>query len=335
LERDRFGSGASGAAAGMLGATAEVHFEEHYRLQLELESLRRYPQFVEELCADADTDVDYRREGTLIVGLDRDDDEALDRVYRFQKAAGLPVQRLEPAEVRAREPALAPTVAGATYCPADHQVDPRKMVVALQRACARHGAELREGCSVTAIRSGDAGVTGVTFSDGEELDGSNVVLAAGAWSRQIEGLPKAERPRVRPIRGQMVALRMPEPLCRHVIRAPDAYLVPKSDGRLLVGSTMEEVGFDTSLTAGGLFEILRGAWEAMPGVYDLDVIESWAGLRPVSFTNDPILRQTSIDGLWLATGHGRNGILLTPITAYAMAQAIEGEPSEWVTLRDR
>jgi glycine oxidase len=160
-----------------------------------------------------------------------------------------------------------------------------------------------------------------------------VLLCAGCWSGQIAGIPEFARPPVRPVKGQMLSVRMPDgALLRHVIRAPEAYLVPKADGRLVIGATQEEVGFDTEVTAGGLLDLLRGAWEAVPGIYDLPVTETWAGLRPGSRDNAPILGPTAVEGLFVATGHFRHGILLLPVTVQEICRLLRtGEVSE--TLR--
>jgi glycine oxidase len=150
------------------------------------------------------------------------------------------------------------------------------------------------------------------------------VIAAGAWSRKLPGLPEALRPPVRPVKGQMLALQMDKaaPLTTRVIWGPDGYFVPRDDGRLLVGATVEEMGFDTTLTAGGMFEMLRAVWETLPGSYDLPLVESWCGLRPASRDDAPILGATEVEGLIMATGHHRNGILLTPVTAHAVSKLI-------------
>jgi glycine oxidase len=168
---------------------------------------------------------------------------------------------------------------------------------------------------------------------GELFPAECVLLCAGCWSAQIAGLPENVTPPVRPVKGQMLSLRMEEcPAVRHVVRAPDAYLVPKSDGRLVIGATQEEVGYDTSVTAGGLLDLLRGAWEAVPGIYELPVLETWAGLRPGSRDNAPILGPTAVEGLFVATGHFRHGILLLPVTVREMCRVMgTGEISE--TLR--
>ncbi len=334
-ERDRAGRAASWAAAGMLAPVAEVHFEERELLELGSASLRLYPGWVRELEADSQMRVGYRREGTLIVGVDRDDAGLLQHFYDSQRLLGLKAEWLGGAEAREIEPLLSPQISAAISCPDDHQVDNRLMVEALIDAFRKAGGALCENAPVQRIDAQNGKATGVWTNDGlHEAD--VIVLAAGCWSADIEGLPDPIALPVRPVKGQMLALRMESGITpQKVIRTPrakyntNAYLVPKADGRLIVGATSEEMGFDTQLTAGGLFELLRSAWEAVPGVYDLPVLETWAGLRPGCRDNAPILGRTCVDNLIMATGHYRNGILLTPVTAREISALIlTGQPSE-------
>jgi glycine oxidase len=195
----------------------------------------------------------------------------------------------------------------------------------MAEAFTREGGILRTSAPVDEILIEGGIARGCLLQSGEELTADAVLAAAGAWTRKLGGVAKKHLPRIRPVRGQMLSLEMMEgaPLCDMVIRAPDAYIVPRSDGELVIGATMEEMGFDTRLTAGGVFELLRGAWETMPGVYDLSISELWTGFRPISLSNEPILGPSpDIENLWFATGHGRNGILLTPATALHMAEAM-------------
>ena len=334
-DRAEAGRAASWAAAGMLAPLAEAHNEEPELLKLGCQSLQRYPQWVRELEADAEMSVGYRAEGTLIVGLEPDDTHQLRHLHASQQDLGLDVEWLTGRAAREIEPALSPRVTAAIRCATDHQVDNRLMVKALQRSFQACGGVLHENSTIESIVIENGVATGVQTQDGfQAVD--TLILAAGCWSAQIEGLPKTIVPPVRPVKGQMLALQMEAGITvKNVIRTVRAryptsvYLVPRTDGRLIVGATSEEMGFDTRLTAGGTFELLRGAWEAVPGIYELPLLETWTGLRPGSRDNAPILGETPIENLIYATGHYRNGILLTPITAYEIAKLIlTGKTSE-------
>jgi glycine oxidase len=319
-DRGPAGHGASWAAAGMLAAAVETEPGEEPLLALTLESQRLWPDFARELEAVSGIAVGYRDEGTMVVALNHDDAAQLRHAYEFQKALGLDLEWLSGAQARRREPHLRPGLAAAVWSPRDHQVDNRLLAAALAAAVTRAGGALHEHCPVreVAIR-GDRACGVVTDAGFAAAD--VVVLAAGAWSREIGGIPPAVLPPVRPIKGQMLALRMDRaaPLVRHVIWAPKAYLVPRRDGRLVVGATVEERGFDDSLTAGGLLALLDGAWRAVPGIEELAVAETWVGFRPGSRDDAPMLGAAGIDGLVVATGHHRNGILLTPVTAATLS----------------
>jgi len=323
FERGLAGRGATWASAGMLAPHIEAEPGEERLLPLLLEGHAMWADFARELEAASGLSIDYRTEGTLVVALDRDDAERLRFQYDFQHGLGLPVAWLSGREARRCEPALAPGITAAIHSALDHQVDNRQVVLALREAFERSGGVLREQAEVDQVVIVDGRVAGVQV--GEALIAADVVVvAAGAWSRTIGGIPDAIRPPVRPVKGQMLAVRMPpaDPLLRHVVWGPRGYLVPRSDGRLLIGATVEEQGFDTSLTAGGIMDLLRAAWETLPGVYDLPVAEMWAGLRPTSRDDAPILGPTDIAGLVMATGHARNGILLAPLTAQTIGDFI-------------
>lgn len=322
------GHAASWAAAGMLAPLAEAHTEESELLKIGCDSLALYPQWVNELEADANRSIGFRVEGTLIVGLESDDTHQLRHLYQAQQHLGLDVNWVSGREARDIEPTLSPRVTAAIQCENDYQVDNRLMVEALKCAYHAFGGVLYENHPVQRIVIKDGHVTGVETQDGYQT-ADIVILSAGCWSAQIEGIPDAIRPPVRPVKGQMLALQMEDGISiNSVIRTVRAsyptsvYLVPRSDGRLIVGATTEEMGFDTRLTAGGIFELLRGAWEAVPGIYELPILETWSGLRPGSRDNAPILGKTPIENLIYATGHYRSGILLTPITAYEIAKLI-------------
>ena len=337
-EQAEAGRAASWAAAGMLAPLAEAHTEEPDLLKLGCQSLACYPQWVQELETDAEMSIGYRVEGTLIVGLEPDDTHQLQHLYRAQQDLGLDVTWLTGREAREIEPALSPRVTAAIRCETDHQVDNRLMVKALGRAYQRYGGVLHENSAVGNIHIENGIAVGVKTRNGEKQNGDVIVLSAGCESAQIEGIPDTIRPPVRPVKGQMLALQMEAGITvKNVIRTVRAryptsvYLVPRADGRLIVGATSEEMGFDTRLTAGGVFELLRGAWEAVPGIYELPLLETWTGLRPGSRDNAPILGETPIKNLIYATGHYRNGILLTPITAYEISKLIlTGETSETI-----
>lgn len=316
-DRAEAGRGASWAAAGMLAAAVETEPGEERLLALTLESQRLWPAFAGELCAAAGMSLGYRDEGTLVVALTHDDAEHLHHSYEFQKGLRLELEWLSGADARRREPHLRPGIAAAVLSPRDHQVDNRLLARALAEAARRAGAVIHEHCAVRAIDLSGTRACGVATDQGYDR-ADVVVLAAGAWSRQIGGVPALQLPPVRPIKGQMLALRMDTkaPLVNHVIWLPrGGYLVPRLDGRLLIGATVEERGFDDAVTAGGLLALIEGAWRAVPAIEDLPLTETWVGFRPGSRDDAPILGPSGIDRLVIATGHHRNGILLTPLTA--------------------
>jgi len=331
LERGRAGRGTSWQAAGMLAPDAEIGFEELELYRLSRESLRRWPDFAQAVEQASGKDVDYRDDGTLIVADDRDAAEKIRRLYEFQREQGLEVQWLTGEEARDIEPFVAPRLSAAIYAPSDHQVDNRALLDALRDAFRAEGGTLREDTPVDAIDPEAEGPAVVTAS-GERLEGTHVIVAAGVWSRKIDGLPADAQPSVRPVKGQMIQLQMELPFdLQHVVRGPDAYLAPKSNGRLVIGATSEEMGFDTQVTAGGLYELLEGAWEVVPGIHDLPVDATWAGLRPATRDHAPLLGASAAPGVIMATGHYRHGVLLTPVTAQEIARLVcTGETSEWL-----
>ena len=324
LDKGTAGAGASHAAAGMLAACCEAEPGEDALITLGRESQARWPAFAAELEQASGMEVGLRSEGTLVVALTADDQARLNHQLLFQQKLGLPLQWISAAETRRREPHLAGKLAGAVFSPEDTQVDNRKLAAALRVAAEAAGASISEHRAVSAISSPGGRVDGVVFADGTKAAADVVVLAAGAWSRGIAGLAPELRPPVRPIKGQMLALRMDAaaPLLNHVVWAPGAYLVPRRDGRMLIGATVEEKGYDASLTAGGILTLLEAAWRAVPAVEELPIDEMWVGHRPGSRDDAPILGTGPIEGLVYATGHHRNGILLTPITADAIARLV-------------
>ena len=308
----------------MLAAAAEAEPGEEPLLPLTLESQRLWPDFARELLAATGVSCEYRDEGTLVVALNRDDAETLRHSYDFQRSLGLDIEWLNAAEARRLEPHLKPGIAAAVLSRNDHQVENRALVRALIAACRSAGVSIHEHCPVAEVATATARVCGVETARGRK-EAETVVLAAGAWSREIGGIPTADRPPVRPIKGQMLAVQMDPraPILRHVVWLPNGgYLVPRNDGRLIIGGTVEERGFDTSITAGGLLTLIEAAWRAVPTIEELPIAETWVGFRPGSRDDAPMLGPSGIDGLVIATGHHRNGILLTPVSAAVISDYI-------------
>jgi glycine oxidase len=322
------GGGAAQVAAGMLAAVTELHYGEQTLLGLNLESAHRYPAFVAELEETSGRRVGYRSCGTLAVALDADDRAHLRELHALQHRSGLTSEWLTGRECRRLEPMLAPGVRGGLRVDGDHQVDPRRLAAALIAACERAGVEFRRGWAERLLVTGDR-ATGAVLADGAELPAGQVVLAGGSMSGRLEGVPQDVLPPVRPVKGQVLRLTVPRPYApflsrtvRAVVRGSEVYLVPREDGELVVGATSEELGWDTTVTAGGVYELLRDAHELVPGITELPLVETRAGLRPGSPDNAPLLGFTELPGLLLATGHYRNGVLLTPVTGDVLADAL-------------
>lgn len=321
LEAETPGHGASSVAAGMIAPVAEVEFGATGRrvLELALRSASMWPGFAHELEAASGMSVGFARTGTIVVARDDDDARELERQLEFRRSLGLSVRRLRSSDARELEPALAPTVRLALEAPDDHSVDPRLVLAALQRACVAAGVEVRAHAPIARVQLDRSGrrVAGVSLRDGQRVDARTVVLAVGAWSEQIAGLPSDEAVPVRPVKGQTLRLRDPAGpgLLARVVRFRGGYLVPRQDGAYVLGATVEERGFELAPTAGGIYELLRDAHELVPGVSELHVEELAVGLRPGSPDNGPLIGRCATDGLVWATGHYRNGIMLAPLTA--------------------
>ncbi|MFD7285588.1 glycine oxidase ThiO [Streptomyces sp. NPDC059863] len=322
------GGGAARVAAGMLAAVTELHHGEETLLGLNLASAARYPDFVAELEAASGQDTGYRACGTLAVALDTDDRAQLRELHDLQQRSGLRSQWLTGRECRRLEPMLAPGVRGGLRVDGDHQIDPRRLAAALLTACERAGVIFHRAhadrLSVVHDRA-----TGAVLADGRTLTADQVVLAAGSLSGRLGGVPADVLPPVRPVKGQVLRLTLPRTYApflsrtvRAVVRGSHVYLVPRENGELVVGATSEELGWDTTVTAGGVYELLRDAHELVPGITELPLTETLAGLRPGSPDNAPLLGPTALPGLSLATGHYRNGVLLTPVTGDAMAAVL-------------
>ncbi|MFI6346947.1 glycine oxidase ThiO [Streptomyces sp. NPDC050560] len=322
------GGGAAQVAAGMLAAVTELHYGEQALLALNLASAERYPDFARELTEATGQDIGYRRNGTLSVALDADDRAHLRELHAFQAQSGLHAEWLAGRECRRLEPMLAPGVRGGLRVDGDHQVDPRLLSAALVTACERSGVRFVRRWAAALDVARERAV-GVVLDDGTRLAAARTVLACGSLSGRLDGVPPAVLPPVRPVKGQVLRLTVPPERApfltrtvRAMVRGSQVYLVPRLSGELVVGATSEEMGWDTTVTAGGVYELLRDAHELVPGLTELPLTETSAGLRPGSPDNAPLLGPTALDGLLLATGHFRNGVLLTPLTGDALAEAL-------------
>ena len=271
--------------------------------------------------------VGYTTRGTLLVARDADEAEALERELALRHRYELPVERLRASEARRREPGLAPALRLALDVPGDHAVDPRMLLPALAAAVAHAGGEVREHTPVAGVALTGGRAQGVVLENGATVRAEQVVVAAGVWSPELSGLPEDERVPVRPVKGQIMRLHDPAGpgLLHRVIRMGSSYITPRGDGRYVLGATSEERGFDTTVTAGAGFELLRDASELVPGISELVLDEFAAGLRPGTPDNLPAIGSGSVEGLHWATGHRRGGILLAPVTAELVAGALAGE----------
>lgn len=329
------GAAASHAAAGMLAPVTEVHYEEEALLALNLESARRYPAFCAELEEVSGQPTGYDASGTLAVAAGPDDHAALMELFRFQTSLGLEVERLTGRQCRQLEPSLAPSVRGGVRVEGDHQVDPRRLVSALAEAGRRAGVSFL-GRRVEAILVAGDRCAGVSLAveagrPPGTLPASVVVLAAGAWSSGLverSGLSPGTLPPIRPVKGQIIRLRHRQDprllngTVRGLVAGSSVYLVPRADGEVVVGATVEEQGFDTTVTAGAVHQLLRDAYALLPGVTELELVECWSSSRPCSPDNAPVIGPTPLEGLVAATGHHRNGVLLAPVTADLMADLV-------------
>jgi glycine oxidase len=327
LERAEPPAGATRVAAGMLAPVGELSFGEPELLEMTLAAARLYPDFVAELEAATGVATGYARTGALHVALDPDEAAQLRRVHELQRSLELGAEWLAPRRCRELEPGLSPSFNGGVHAPGEAAIDPRALTRALVGALASVGAELRTGCEVVGGLFDGERLVGVRTAAGEELRAGTVVLASGAWAGAAEWLPEHARPPVRPVKGEVLELRGRDGAgapCERIVCSERVYLVPRPDGRLIVGATVEERGFDTTVSAGGVLELLREAYRLLPEVAEMELVDAIAGLRPGTPDNLPLVGPGAIDGLLLATGHFRNGILLAPLTADAIAAHLAG-----------
>lgn len=322
LERGRPAREATWAGAGMLSPVSEAA-EDGPFLDFGLASLRLWPRWVAELEAEAGMEVDYRESGKLRVALSASEEARLRSRVPWATERGLEVEWLDAPALRGEVPELAESVRGGLLVEPDFRVDNRLLGLALERAATEGGVEIRSGSPVRGVRSRGGRVTGAELTDGSFLPAPRVVVAAGAWSASLEGLP-GPLP-VRPVRGQMLSLRPPSLPSTRLLESEEVYLVPRSDGRLLVGATMEEAGFEAGITAGGIQALLEGTLRLCPGLAGSPLVELWSGFRPGSPDGNPILGpDPALEGLFLGTGHFRNGILLAPLTGMILGALAAG-----------
>lgn len=331
------GQGASWAAAGMIAPSTEARWGEEALHALSQASAAGWPEFAGELESETGASVGLSAEGTLSVAFDHDDYSALGEFVEVQRQLGCEAKLLSARELRNAEPSLSPRVAGGAFQPGDHHVDNRAVVEALLSAGAKRGTELLRERVRQLSRNAAGEVTGVLVEDGSALGAGAVVLAAGAWSAGLAGLSEADVPPVRPVKGQILRLRaaassggaapaLPRYTLRALSQGRSVYLVPKKNGELVVGATVEEKGFDTAVTAGAVHDLLRSAATVAPDTVEMELAEAVARLRPGSPDNGPILGPAPSRGLFVATGHFRHGFLLAPVTAAAVVEALSGRP---------
>ena len=319
LDRGPAGGGASSTAAGMLAPVTEAEFGEEALLRLNLAGAAAWAAFAAELAERSGLDTGYRQCGALVVAADRDDLDELRRLHAFQRSLGLDAEWLTGRECRRLEPGLSPRVGGGVLAPHDHQADPRATLRALRAALEHEGGELVEGVEVTSVEG-----VGVATGGGL-IDAGEVVVAAGAWSARLA----RDAPPVRPVKGQVLRLREPRagtPLAARIVRTPRCYVVPRASGEVVVGATVEERGFDATVTAGGVHRLLEAAWEALPDVEERELVETSVGFRPGTPDNAPVIGRATRGGPIWATGHHRNGILLAPLTATAVSALLADAP---------
>jgi glycine oxidase len=325
LDRARPPAGATRVAAGMLAPIGELAFGEPELLRMTLAASEVYPAFVAELEAATGVSTGYMRQGALHIALDRDEAAELRRVHDLQRSLGLSAEWLAPRRCRELEPGLTPSFNGGVHAPDEAVVDPRKLSEALLVALAEAGVKVRAEVEVSEALLDGERIEGVRTGGGEPLRAGAVVLACGAWSGAAGWLPEWARPPVRPVKGQILELRTldGEQPCERIVASERVYLAPRPDGRLIVGATTEERGFDSTVTAGGVHELLREAYRLLPDVAEMELVEAMAGLRPGTPDNLPLIGPGALDGLILACGHHRNGILLAPMTGEAIAALLQ------------
>lgn len=327
IERGYPGKEASSAAAGMLAPQAEIaHEVREVFSELCFASHNLYPDFVAELEEETGIEIGYQTTGSIFVATDFVEAEALASLLQRQQAAGKQAEELSAEQVKELEPTLTETIQVGVYLPNDHHVNNRRLMTALVAAAAGRGVEFLTNSPVIGLEFNKSRVLGVRIP-GSVFTGGTIINAAGCWAGLVDQTNQVQLP-IRPVRGQMLRLeQQPQPL-HHLVHSTGCYLVPWPDGRILVGSTLENVGYNKEVTAQGIHQLLEAALKLVPSLESAPIREVWAGLRPDTKDNLPILGSTSIMNLVMACGHFRNGILLAPVTAKLITELIiTGKPS--------
>ena len=321
------GRGAAWVAAGMLAPSSEAHFGEEALVRLLVAGAGEWPAFAERLESASSMDVGYETTGTLLLASDGSDRNDLRRTLSFQRSLGLEVEELSSEQLSLLEPALAPGLRAAALVASDHQVSNRALLAALLEACRRAGVEFKPDlvCDIAA-----EGPPGVVLKSGELLEAQFVVLALGSRTGQLSSSVGLGLPTVRPVKGHVLRVKGRSPLLTHTIRAVvrgrPVYLVPRRDGEIVIGASVEERGFDESVQVGEVFRLLEDARRILPGLDELELVETATGLRPGSPDNVPTIAWTTRPGVAVATGHFRNGILLAPLTARLLLALFDDQP---------
>ncbi len=322
LERSVPGAEASSAAAGILGAQVEAH-QDGPTFELALRSRARYAAWARALHEASGIDIELRPSGVVRVAFDAADARKTAREHGFQRRHGCRLESLDHDALRELLPSVTLEAKAGLHFPDDARVDPPKLLGALRIAAERSGASFESGALVKRIVSKGHRVEGVLLDNGSLVRGRNVVVAAGSWSSLVEGVPLPEGG-VIPARGQIVELLLPVPLFQQVVFGPKCYLVPRDDGRVLIGSTLEFVGYRREVTASAVRNLLDAAIHLVPKLGDATLGRSWSNFRPYTKDTLPLIGCAGAEGLLLATGHYRNGILLAPVTAEIIAALVFG-----------
>lgn len=324
FDRDYPGLEATGAAGGMLAPIMELEFDEFELLELGRASLDQFPAYVRELESTTEMDVGLREWGTLFVALYERQVEELERLYEYQQRLGLEVEKLPAGRLLDQAPELSEQVVEGLRITDEKHVDNRKFSAALRVLCRQRNVRIHSNDPVVELNYDGAGRIDRIVSNFSEVRPERVVVAAGAWSGQLPGLKEADQLPVRPVKGQAAAVQLtPDFVPGSIIQTPEVYCVPHYPDRLLLGATMEEKGFERRPRVGGVYDMLFAGAEVLPDLKRQPFLETWVGHRPASFDSLPVIGPSCVtENLYFATGHYRNGILMTPITVDLLSAVI-------------